>query len=63
VLAAITLQALVAPQGTVSLAATAPALLAAAVAIAVWRRFPSLPPALFGGLAVWWLASWALSAL
>jgi branched-subunit amino acid transport protein len=63
VLAAITLPALVAPQGTISLVETAPALLAAAVAFVVWRRFPSLPPALFGGLAVWWLASWALSAL
>ena len=63
VLAAITLPALVAPQGTVSLVETAPALLAAAVAFVLWRRFPSLPPALFGGLAVWWLASWALSAL
>jgi branched-subunit amino acid transport protein len=63
VLAAITLPALVAPQGTVSLVETAPALLAAAVAFVVWRRTPSLPPALFGGLAVWWLASWALNAL
>jgi branched-subunit amino acid transport protein len=63
VLAAITLPALVAPHGSVSLVETAPALLAAAVAYVVWRRFPSLPPALFGGLAVWWLASWALGAL
>jgi branched-subunit amino acid transport protein len=63
VLAAITLPALVAPQGTVSFLETAPALLAAAVAFVVWRRFPSLPPALFGGLAVWWLAYWALGAL
>lgn len=63
VLAAITLPALVAPRGAVSLVETAPALLAAVVAFVVWRRFPSLPPALFGGLAVWWLASWALSAL
>jgi branched-subunit amino acid transport protein len=63
VLAAITLPALVAPHGRVSVIETAPALLAAVVAFVIWRRFPSLPPALFGGLAVWWLASWALGAL
>jgi branched chain amino acid efflux pump len=63
VLAAITLPALVAPRGTVSLTETAPALLAATVAWVAWRCVrKNLPVALFGGLAVWWLASWALSA-
>ena len=42
---------------------TVPALLAAAMAAVAWRRTKSLPVALFGGMAVWWLASWALSAL
>ncbi len=63
VLAAITLPALVAPRGSVSLVETAPALLAAAVAFVVWRRVPNLPAALFGGLGAWWLASWALPAI
>jgi branched-subunit amino acid transport protein len=63
VLAAITLPAIVAPRGAVSLAATVPALLAAAVAGIVWRwANKNLPVALFGGLAVWWLVSWALNA-
>ena len=63
VLAAITVPAFLAPRGTVSLVETAPALLAAAAAVVIWRRFPTLPPALFGGLAVWWLASWAVTAM
>ena len=63
VLAAITLPALVAPHGSVSFVETAPALLAAVVASTAWRcAQKNLPIALFGGLAVWWLASWALSA-
>src|SRR5690349_2520370 len=62
VLAAITTPALVAPRGTVSVAATTPALLAAAAAYVAWRwGRNNLPVALFGGLALWWLASWALS--
>ena len=63
VLAAITLPALIAPRGSVSIAETVPALLGAATAAVAWRRRRNLPVALFGGLAVWWLASWALSAL
>jgi branched chain amino acid efflux pump len=63
VLAAITLPALIAPRGSVSVAETVPALLGAAIAVVAWRRMRSLPVALFGGLAVWWLASWAISAL
>ena len=63
VLAAITLPALIAPTGSVSIADTVPALLAAATAAVAWRRIGSLPVALFGGMALWWLASWALSAL
>ena len=63
VLAAITLPALIAPRGSVSIADTVPALLAAAIAAVAWRCTKSLPVALFGGMAVWWLASWALSAL
>lgn len=62
VLAAITLPALIAPTGSVSIADTVPALLAAATAAVAWRRIGSLPVALFGGMALWWLASWALSA-
>jgi branched-subunit amino acid transport protein len=62
VLAAITLPALIAPTGSVSIADTVPALLAAATAAVAWRRIRSLPIALFGGMALWWLASWALSA-
>ena len=62
-LAAIALPAFVAPHGSVSFAGTVPALLAAVVAWIAWRCAKhNLPIALFGGLAVWWLASWALSA-
>ena len=59
VLAAITLPALVAPRGTIALADTLPALLAAATAVLLWRlwrRNGRLPVALFGGLGVWWSA-------
>ncbi len=42
---------------------TVPALLAAAIAAVAWRRTKSLPVALFGGMALWWLASWALAAV
>jgi branched-subunit amino acid transport protein len=59
VLAAITLPALLAPRGTVTLAETLPALLAAAAAVLLWRlwrRNGRLPVALFGGLGVWWAA-------
>jgi branched-subunit amino acid transport protein len=63
VLAAIALPAFVAPHGSVSFTGTVPALLAAVVAWIAWRCAKhNLPIALFGGLAVWWLASWALSA-
>jgi branched-subunit amino acid transport protein len=64
VLAAITAPALVAPHGTIAVADTAPALVAAAVACLAWlllRR--NLPIALFGGLAAWWMASWAVTAV
>ena len=52
VLAAITLRALIAPRGSVSIADTVPALLAEAIAAVAWRRTKSLPVALFGGMAV-----------
>jgi len=62
VLAAITVPAFVAPHGAVAFADTAPALLAAAVAWVAWRRLRrNLPLALFGGLAAWWVASWAIT--
>lgn len=64
VLAAITVPAFVAPHGAVALIDTAPALLAAAVAWVAWRRLRhNLPLALFGGLAAWWVASWAVTAV
>jgi branched-subunit amino acid transport protein len=63
VLAAITLPALVAPRGTIALAETLPALLAAAAAVLLWRRNGSVPVALFGGLGVWWLAGYAAVSL
>lgn len=63
VLAAITVPAFVAPHGAIAFAETAPALLAAAAAWLAWRHLKrNLPIALFGGLAVWWAASWAVSA-
>jgi branched-subunit amino acid transport protein len=63
VLAAITLPAFVAPRGSISFAGTVPALLAAVMAWMAWRcAKKNLPIALFSGLAVWWLASWTLSA-
>lgn len=58
VLAAITVPALLAPRGVLSVAETFPALLAAAATWLLWRRFASLPVALFGGLGVWWAAVW-----
>ena len=60
VLAAITLPALLAPRGSVTLADTVPALLAAAVAALLWRRTRSLPLALFDGLALSVLAQGVL---
>ena len=64
VLAAIVVPAFVAPHGTIALAETAPALLAAAAAWLAWRRLKrNLPIALFGGLVVWWIASWGVSAV
>jgi branched-subunit amino acid transport protein len=63
VLAAITVPAFVAPHGAIAFAETAPALLAAAAAWLAWRKLRhNLPIALFGGLAVWWIASWAVTA-
>jgi branched-subunit amino acid transport protein len=62
VLAAITVPALLAPRGAISLVETVPSLLAAVLAWALWRRTASLPVALFGGLALWWLTTWALGA-
>ena len=62
VLAAITVPAFVAPHGAIAFAETAPALLAGAAAWLAWRRLRrNLPIALFGGLAVWWMASWAVT--
>ena len=52
VLAAITLPALLAPRGDVTLVDTVPALVAAVLAVLVWRRTRSLPLALFAGLAL-----------
>lgn len=63
VLAAITLPALIAPRGEISVVETLPSLLAAAAAWLLWRRTASLPVALFGGLSLWWPASWALAAV
>jgi branched-subunit amino acid transport protein len=63
VLAAITLPALLAPRGQLSLVEAVPALLAAAAAWGLWRRTTSLPIALFSGLALWWLTGWALTLL
>ena len=62
VLAAIVAPAFVAPHGTIAVAETAPALLAAAAAWLAWRYLKrNLPIALFGGLAVWWISSWAIT--
>ncbi|HET9973932.1 MAG TPA: AzlD domain-containing protein [Streptosporangiaceae bacterium] len=63
VLAAIALPAFIAPHGSVSFAGTVPGLLAAVAAWMAWRSAnKNLPIALFGGLAMWWLTSWALCA-
>ena len=60
VLAAITLPALLAPRGSIALADTVPALVAAAVAALLWWRTRSLPLALFTGLALSVLAQGVL---
>lgn len=54
VLAAITLPALVAPQGAISLGETLPALLAAAATWVLFHFTKRLPIALVGGMLVWW---------
>ena len=56
VLAAITVPALLAPRGRISVIETGPALLAAALAWFLWRRTARMPIALFGGLGLWWVA-------
>jgi branched-subunit amino acid transport protein len=61
VLAAITMPALLAPRGEVSVLETLPSLLAASAAWLLWRRTGSLPVALFGGLIVWWPVAWLLA--
>ncbi|MDQ4117187.1 MAG: AzlD domain-containing protein [Actinomycetota bacterium] len=61
VLAAITLPALLAPRGSITLVDTVPALLGASVAAVLWRRTRSLPLALFAALAVSVLAQSALA--
>ena len=60
VLAAITVPALLAPRGAMSVGDTLPALLAAAAAWVLWRRTRSLPTALLSALAVSWLTAWVL---
>lgn len=57
VLGAITVPALLAPHGTLSVGDAGPALAAAAVAWVLWRRTRSMPLALFAGLTVSWLAA------
>ncbi|MFR9804557.1 AzlD domain-containing protein [Pseudonocardia sp. RS010] len=52
VLGAIVAPALLAPHGAITAADTVPALLAAVGAWALWRRFHSLPIALFGALTL-----------
>lgn len=59
VLAALTVPALAAPSGTISLTETLPTLVAAVVTWILWRRRGSLPLALFGGL----LTGWAIAAV
>jgi branched-subunit amino acid transport protein len=63
VLAAITMPALIAPRGELSVVDTVPSLLAAAAAWLLWRRTASLPVALLGGLVLWWPVGWTLAVL
>lgn len=63
VLAAITLPALVAPQGEISLGETLPSLLAAAATWAIFHFTKRLPVALVGGMLVWWGLLAAFAAL
>lgn len=55
VLAAITLPAVLAPQGAMSLTETAPSLAAAGVTFLVWRRTRGFPLPMLAGLVTWWL--------
>lgn len=61
VLAAIAVPALIAPHNTIAVGTTVPAVLAGAVAWLLWRRTRNLPIALFGGLALSWLAGWVIA--
>lgn len=54
VLGAIALPGLVAPRGEISLTETIPALIAAVVAVLLWRRTRQLVIALIVALIVWW---------
>ncbi|HEX6336181.1 MAG TPA: AzlD domain-containing protein [Jiangellaceae bacterium] len=54
VLVAIIVPALLAPRGTTSPVETVPSLIAAAVALVVWRRTRSIPVPLLAGLLTWW---------
>jgi branched-subunit amino acid transport protein len=63
VLAAITVPALLAPGGHLSPGTSLPALAAALVCYLLRRLTNSLPLALFGGLAVGWIAISAVTAL
>lgn len=64
VLAAITVPALLVPHGALTdltAGTVIPAGLAAGAAWLLWRRTRTLPIALFGGLAVSWLAGWVIA--
>lgn len=61
VLAAITVPALLAPRGTISVTDTVPAVLAAGAAWLLWRWTRSLPIALFGALGAAFAIAWVIS--
>jgi branched-subunit amino acid transport protein len=63
VLGAIAVPGILAPRGELSVVETLPAVVAAVVAVLLWRWTKQLVIALIAGLAVWWALIFALVQL
>jgi branched-subunit amino acid transport protein len=63
VLGAIAVPGIIAPRGEISLVETLPAVIAAVVAVVLWKRTKQLIIALLGALVLWWAIVFALVQL